>query len=267
MRDNYFAGVRYGQCDVDKLVNSAVVIPDRGQTFLGIHENGRFALEQMILAKWHMTQQVYAHRVRLITDTMIVRGLNLSINDGNANVKAVYAYDGSSDFTETYLSSDDDTLSKSVVESGGRGGAIFGRLRNRDLFKEIAVVSLSEAAPADARNLIALKRLKDDSRGLGDREETIAKMLKIEPWAVIVYPKKIKNPAYSATGKVDPEAILVRTRDGSVRSLDAYEDLLSLRQDVFGTERLHVIAPTRDRRGEGVRSESGKRKIMAILTD
>ena len=41
----------------------------------GIH-----ALEQLLLAKQHMTQQVYHHRVRSISDAMIVRGIELAID-------------------------------------------------------------------------------------------------------------------------------------------------------------------------------------------
>ena len=51
-----------------------------------INEHGRFALEQMFVAKHHMTQQVYSHRVRTITDAMIVRGLELAIEGGNEEI-------------------------------------------------------------------------------------------------------------------------------------------------------------------------------------
>jgi len=74
-RDTYFAGVEYGRVDRAKILDSCRIVRDGSDSYLGIHEDGRFAVEQMILAKWHMNQQVYAHRVRTITDAMIVRGL------------------------------------------------------------------------------------------------------------------------------------------------------------------------------------------------
>ncbi len=69
LRDAYFAGVEYGRFDVAKVLDSCRVVSGSGtETLLGIHEEGRFAVEQLILAKWHMHQQVYGHKVRIATD-------------------------------------------------------------------------------------------------------------------------------------------------------------------------------------------------------
>jgi HD superfamily phosphohydrolase len=44
-----------------------------------ISENGVFALEQFVLAKYYIATQVYRHKIRLITDQMIVRAITLGI--------------------------------------------------------------------------------------------------------------------------------------------------------------------------------------------
>ena len=69
-RDSYFTGVKYGIFDIEKIYDSFVYLSQGEQSYLGIDESGIFAIEQLILAKYHMTQQVYAHRVRVITDSI-----------------------------------------------------------------------------------------------------------------------------------------------------------------------------------------------------
>ena len=43
--------------------------------------DGMHALEQFVLAKYYMTTQVYRHKIRLITDQMIERGIALGIEE------------------------------------------------------------------------------------------------------------------------------------------------------------------------------------------
>ena len=96
LRDAYFAGVRYGLFDLEKAVESCKVVRDDDETFLMVDESGLFTVEQLVLSKNHMTQQVYAHRVRTITDVMIVRGLELAI-ETDEEIRCAYTYDGTSE--------------------------------------------------------------------------------------------------------------------------------------------------------------------------
>ena len=81
LRDGHFAGVKYGTFDLDKVIESCIKHETADESYLHIEEDGAFAVEQLIVSKWHMNQQVYGHRVRIITDAMIVRGLNLAIGE------------------------------------------------------------------------------------------------------------------------------------------------------------------------------------------
>ena len=82
LRDSYFAGVKYGQYDLEKLIESCLIV-DRRETPLAISSKGIYALEQLLLARYHMTQQVYWHRVSLISNEMIIRGITLAIDGRN----------------------------------------------------------------------------------------------------------------------------------------------------------------------------------------
>lgn len=103
LRDAYYAGVKYGSFDLSKILESMIPIGTDPSARLGIKEEGVHAVEQLIMAKHHMTVQVYRHRVRAITDAMIIRGIELAIKDGEREMKMLYEYNGSDEYLENYL--------------------------------------------------------------------------------------------------------------------------------------------------------------------
>ena len=101
LRDTYFCGVKYGVFDLQQLHREFEVVedPSDGQKHLMISSDGVHALEQFVLAKYYLTAQVYSHRVRLITDQMVVRAISLGIEeDGIPELKTLYTYDGREEF-------------------------------------------------------------------------------------------------------------------------------------------------------------------------
>ena len=93
LRDSYFAGVKYGQYDLEQIIESCRINKDRNATSLVISNQGIYALEQLLLARYHMTQQVYWHKVSLISNQMIIRGIDLAIKENNTEMKELYQYD------------------------------------------------------------------------------------------------------------------------------------------------------------------------------
>ena len=91
LRDSYFAGVKYGLYDLEKLIESCL-ITERPNTPLAISSKGIYVLEQILLARHHMTQQAYWHRVSLISTEMIIRGLTLAIDAKNPEMTRLYRY-------------------------------------------------------------------------------------------------------------------------------------------------------------------------------
>src|SRR5581483_265817 len=83
LRDSYFTGVKYGEYDLDKIINSALVIaPDTPQSQLGFDADGVWAVEGLLLARHHMHRQVYGHKTRIATDIMVERALTYGLDDG-----------------------------------------------------------------------------------------------------------------------------------------------------------------------------------------
>jgi HD superfamily phosphohydrolase len=70
LRDSLHAGVRYGNYDLNRLVNVLEVIPssEESDVSIGIGSDGVHAAEALILARYFMFTQVYFHKTRVIYD-------------------------------------------------------------------------------------------------------------------------------------------------------------------------------------------------------
>ena len=240
LRDAYHAGVKYGVIDSDKIIDSFRSFSSGSETFLSIDESGIFAVEQLVIAKHHMTQQVYSHRIRVITDYMIVRGLKLAIEDGLAEIRNLYSYDGSAEFCSNYIEYFDEKVFNVILKSDlERPKRIFERLHSRRLYKQVLGLRLTPLYVTDAivrSRLISLSQ--EDKKNL---ESKLSVQLGCEPWEVIVEVKNVKNPAYQAPGVLEPEAILIVDQGGGRKSMKEYEELVSGELPSFNT--LYVIAP------------------------
>ncbi|MGV3707930.1 MAG: HD domain-containing protein [Gemmatimonas sp.] len=62
-RDAFMCGVPYGEIDVDRLLNSLVLVshPETFRATVGVHEKGLSALESLLFAKYQMYRNVYWH--------------------------------------------------------------------------------------------------------------------------------------------------------------------------------------------------------------
>ncbi len=240
LRDAYHAGVKYGVIDSDKIIDSFRSLSSGNETFLSIDESGIFAVEQLVLAKHHMTQQVYSHRIRVITDYMIVRGLRLAIEDGLDEIKKLYSYNDSQDFCSNYIGYSDEAIFDVILKSEfERPRRIFDCLNSRRLYKQILGLRLTPTYVPDAIVRSRLVELSQENKKNLERE--LSTRLECEPWEVIVEVKNVKNPAYQAPGILEPEAILIVDREGSRKSMKEYEELVSGELPSFNT--LYVIAP------------------------
>ncbi len=141
LRDSYFCGVKYGVFDLDRLINELRTVEDQGENILVASQDGMYAVEQFVIAKYHMHRQVYGHRIRLITDSMIVRALKLGINEDNLQfLKDLYEYEDSSDYINNYLKWNDIRLTSEILNEEYKGKYahdIFKRLTERRLLKRI----------------------------------------------------------------------------------------------------------------------------------
>ncbi len=60
LRDSHYSGVKYGVFDLDRLLDSLMVIDNE----LVVLDGGYYAAEQLIIARYHMFEQVYLHKTK-----------------------------------------------------------------------------------------------------------------------------------------------------------------------------------------------------------
>ena len=227
LRDSYFAGVKYGTYDLEKIIESCRIHHKGKESYLAISYKGIHALEQLLLAKYHMTQQVYHHRVRSVSDAMIVRGLKLAIDGRNAEIEQLYRYDGTPEFINNYMKYHDERL-VDILRGCAQPKAreIFQRLYERRLFKMIGELPLK-----DVDDSIDRKRLAQiDDLQKRNLEERIAEYLKIDPDDVIVNKLNIRTPNYgSQSYLLNPEAVMIfDEKQSNLKDLSRYKAELIL---------------------------------------
>ena len=228
LRDSYFAGVKYGQYDLEQIIESCRINKDRNATSLVISNQGIYALEQLLLARYHMTQQVYWHKVSLISNQMIIRGITLAIEEGNTQMTELYQYDENDkeNFIQRYLNYHDEKvidLLKKCPQNKAR--EIFERLYHRKLFKMVAELPLKEVDDARASSRL----LKMENAQKQQWEQEIAKHLGIDEADVIVHKCQIRDPDYGSRSKIlDPESIkIIDERHNVLRRIEYYATELS----------------------------------------
>ncbi|HBK33723.1 TPA: hypothetical protein DEP34_01460 [Candidatus Uhrbacteria bacterium] len=64
LRDSYYCGVAYGQYDMDWMISSLGLAQKDGGLIRTVTENGVRALEDLLLARYHMIDQVYYHKTK-----------------------------------------------------------------------------------------------------------------------------------------------------------------------------------------------------------
>ena len=64
LRDSYYCGVAYGHFDMDWIISSMGITKHEGRLIRTISENGVRAFEDMLLARYHMIDQVYYHKTK-----------------------------------------------------------------------------------------------------------------------------------------------------------------------------------------------------------
>ncbi|HYW30639.1 MAG TPA: HD domain-containing protein [Gemmatimonas sp.] len=84
-RDAAMCGVPYGEIDVDRLLNSLVIVPHptTARPTIGVQEKGLSALESLLFAKYQMYRNVYWHHA-VRSATAMYKRLVASALDGGA---------------------------------------------------------------------------------------------------------------------------------------------------------------------------------------
>ena len=152
LRDSYFCGVRYGVFDIERLGSVLGREKDDSGDILVVDDDGIHTLEQFVLARYFLTTQVIRHKGRLISDSMLVRGLKLGVMvDGIDFLRSLYSFEETDAFCKHYLSWNDERLMSRLLEpehSERWAGRMARRLHERRLYKRIFSENLDQLSPS-----------------------------------------------------------------------------------------------------------------------
>lgn len=166
LRDSYYCGVQYGHYDIARLHTVLGRHTDSTGDIICIQQDGLNTIEQFVLARYFETTQIIQHRIRQITDAMLLRGLSLGVKtDGLDFLRELYTFEDSEGFARNYLKWNDERLVSRLLEpehEKTRAGDMFRRLANRRLFKEIVRVRLSDVSSDAAMNPDGVKAVRNE---------------------------------------------------------------------------------------------------------
>jgi len=166
LRDSYFCGVKYGVFDLSQLHRELRVVEDETEgKYLMITKDGVHALEQFVLAKYYIANQVYRHRVRLISDQMLIRAITLGIDyDEIESLQKLYTYRSDSTYLEEFLQWDGSRFMVTLTDNKIKDKKchdLLTRLKSRNLFKRIYQKQIKELPEACRLPLSGISKPKN----------------------------------------------------------------------------------------------------------
>lgn len=220
-RDSYHTRVAYGLFDYALLLHTLCIISDPYGSYLGVLEKGKTNALSFVLARYMMFDQVYHHKVRRITDNMLVRAIKQARLDGLLppelfDIKC-------DDFLKCFLSFDDEMLSQKAMSRDGLSKRIFSDLRNRRLFKVAHTFKLDNSVDVLKRD--RLDKLKEDIARKTDLEKRISEASKTNPEDIIVDMLSERTPLNPF--RSDEAEILVRMDDHRILPLSEAQPIQS----------------------------------------
>ncbi len=220
LRDSHCVGVKYGIFDLERIVNTAVRISDGQDSYMGVKEDGVWAVEQLVVAKRYMNLQVYRHHTRLITDAMLVRAIEIAMEDNVSGVNELYHFSDTKEFVQQFLKWDDETLIRAILDgNSGASREYMERLLSRRLLKEVYskyILKFEDALVRDKISRLSLSKLRE-------AEEKIAVVLSRQPGIQTLEPKfviagilNIDNPTFRLPGvEIKIDDIIVVLKDNN----------------------------------------------------
>jgi len=190
LRDSHFCGVKYGVYDLERVLNGLTPISEAAsESSVGIKHESVWAVEQHLMARYHMTIQVYRHRVRRSTDLLLARAALLAAQAEIADIADLYTYSGPRKaFTERWLSYSDYGLLCAIMRNGraSRAAKLVSCLNSRALSFSVLSIPLDRLGTFyQSRVLTPAEQQELEKRVANkcsvDRDRVIVDVVRTEP--------------------------------------------------------------------------------------
>jgi len=259
LRDSHFCGVKYGVYDLERVLNGTIGIPGSvGESFLGIKQESVWAVEQYLMARYHMTLQVYRHRIRRSTDILLARAILLAAEERIGEIPNLYTYRGpSSDFSNRWLKYDDNAILDAILSSGpdSRARKIIADLRARRLSFSVWSSPPRKLNPFYQRKIA----IPEERQKL---ETDIARACSVDKDRVVVDLIRTDPPQpWSFEPAIRPEEIYVHMGRGQPGTFDEVSDIFK-GNPLRGQDTVTVYLPLT---GDSKKERKGQRRTLEAL--
>ena len=139
LRDSYYAGVKYGVFDLDRILVMTTLYDKNDSPSFAIKEDGVNAAEALIIARYMMFKQVYFQETRRICDYHVNEYVKKLLN--KSNLKGVFPEPISKENLQEYLKWDDFYVWGQMTQDRNdrHVKAVFERRHDRCIYRSSAI--------------------------------------------------------------------------------------------------------------------------------
>lgn len=272
LRDSYFCGVKYGIFDLNRMLNTLDFYKETEDKYIAVNYDGTNSLEQFVLAKYYMTTQVYRHKIRAISDAMIIRGLELGIEKDNIDfLNKLYRYKDTEEYIDNYLNYWDEKVINELSDKSGFAQKIFKRLCERRLFKRVFSEKLKDIEVTDDNfkdKIIDITSIENEClRKELEKQIAALEALKCKEEYVIVNSftiKSVRELSRNSEGE-----IIIIDRRGNKKSFEEESTVFNSIDESMKDRYFEVYAPLEynDQRDKTVKLERLRQEVSTILKE
>lgn len=272
LRDSFYCGVKYGIFDLERFLNTISFIDKSGDKNLVINYDGINCLEQFVLAKYFMHSQVYGHKVRLITDQMIIRAMEVGISEDKLSfLEELYTYKDTNKYIENYTNYYDENIIYKILnlEKNYSSKIIIERLLKRQLLKQVFSEKFRSITfhSADTQEKLASINNKENQSFKKDLENKISRFKELECESKYVILNSYQLRTIRDSSKESEDKILIRSKNGDIKDFEeesiVFNSISQPLKDIF----LDIYAPLEfsDKRNKAMKKKSLRKKILELL--
>jgi HD superfamily phosphohydrolase len=268
LRDTYFCGVKYGVFDLPRLIQTLGLGDDVDDRRLIVSEDGLHSVEQFVLAKYYLTTQVYYHRIRLITDSMLKRAVLLGVKTDKLDfLQQLYMYEESDEYVKRYLQWTDDRLIAELLEdqyAEKYAGRIFRALVERRLWKLVFDRDVADFPDSWVKNALIGRVDEGKAKTI---ERRVGEHLGVDTNMVVLNISSVKSVREQA--RTDEASLLINTRTGP-KPFEQASILFRSIDERLKEQRVQVYAPVQfpdDPVGKSRKAKELDETIAGILRD
>lgn len=246
LRDSHYAGVKYGLFDLDRLLDSLFVKDGS----LVILDDGFFAAEQLITARYHMFSQVYLHKTKRAFEGMIIKVAENLISENKIKYPSVNdlndpeVIDEFVKYDDAWLLEQIKTVEKDTLQK------IAKDIEKREPYKEVCNSEI-------IRRRMGLNKQEGESIGYHNAmEENVKANLKnigIDENEIIFdrassLPYKLRPYSNTADGQTDEYADIVFIYDHRTNSKEPIENKSKIVKAIAQKFSIHRMFTTKEKK-------------------